>query len=450
MSLQPIDAETAETLAGVVRLLRRAAELVWKAVDTDGAGSPRQVLALGIDLPPTRRGTSCRMPLRPMDLCQSDMIRLVFYALPSSCCGAWTPKELAQPCMSCGSGWPTWCGRRTPVSTPDRRAVGELLADSEALARETLVDATLEQAPAMVRSWNQLVGSAADLWAVLPFTDHNPSGSDLMERLRVIGEAIGRSVTAGHWPGQGPAEEHLMEIAEKLSRAQHLVERPARNSQPTSAEKQPDIQGPSAQVMHTLYVAAHGTAVALNAYLADLKDRLEMGRRRRRLMAERPTALEITEAQGMIARFGGFEQLAVAYLFGEPRISPNPGLVRSAALATRLRSALAAWEIQAHRTIAADPDPADLVRVARVQVLITTTTGILRSRSQKRPCRSRDDPAARAGAGSQPSGLEPRGETLGRADQPSQPHRPGARRGSQRSPRRDCGDRHESRRMGNP
>ena len=50
MSLQGIDADTAETLAGVVRLLRRAAELVWAAVDADGAGSPRQVLALGIDL----------------------------------------------------------------------------------------------------------------------------------------------------------------------------------------------------------------------------------------------------------------------------------------------------------------------------------------------------------------------------------------------------------------
>ena len=263
------------------------------------------------------------------------------------------------------------------MSTPDRRSVGELLADSEALARETLLDATLEQAPAMVRSWNQLVGSAADLWAVLPSTAQNPSGSDLMERLRVIGESIGRSVTAGHWPGEGPAEQHLMEIAENLSRARHLVERPARNFQPTTPEKQPDIQGPSAQVMHTLYVAAHGTAVALNAYVADLKDRLEMGRRRRQLMAERPTALEIAEAQGVIARFGGFEQLAAAYLFGQPRISANPGLVRSAALATRLGSALAVWEIQAHRTMTAGPDPADLVRVARVQVLITTTTGIL-------------------------------------------------------------------------
>ena len=50
MSLQPMDADTHETLAGVVRLLRRAAELVWAAVDADGPGSPRQVLALGIDL----------------------------------------------------------------------------------------------------------------------------------------------------------------------------------------------------------------------------------------------------------------------------------------------------------------------------------------------------------------------------------------------------------------
>jgi hypothetical protein len=50
MSRQRMDADTAETLAGVVRLLRRAAELVWAAADADGAGSARQVLGLGIDL----------------------------------------------------------------------------------------------------------------------------------------------------------------------------------------------------------------------------------------------------------------------------------------------------------------------------------------------------------------------------------------------------------------
>lgn len=50
MGLQQMDADASETLAGIVRLLRRAAELVWMAVDADGGGSPRQLLALGIDL----------------------------------------------------------------------------------------------------------------------------------------------------------------------------------------------------------------------------------------------------------------------------------------------------------------------------------------------------------------------------------------------------------------
>jgi hypothetical protein len=43
----------------------------------------------------------------------------------------------------------------------------------------------------------------------------------------------------------------------------------------------------------------------------------------------------------------------------------------------RLAMALAAREVQAHRTLAANPDPADQVRVARVQALITSTTSIL-------------------------------------------------------------------------
>ena len=128
------------------------------------------------------------------------------------------------------------------MSMPDRRTVGELLADSEALARETLLDATLQQAPAMVRSWNQLIGSAAELWAVLPSKPNSPSWSDPMERLRAIGEAISRSVTAGHWPGQGPTEEHLTQIADNLSHAQHLLERSGRPSQSTATDSPADLQ----------------------------------------------------------------------------------------------------------------------------------------------------------------------------------------------------------------
>jgi hypothetical protein len=87
------------------------------------------------------------------------------------------------------------------VPARDRRTIGELLAGSDALARETLLDATPENARAMVRSWNQLVASAVHLWAALASRPDSMSGSDPMERLRVVGQAIGRSVRAGHWPG---------------------------------------------------------------------------------------------------------------------------------------------------------------------------------------------------------------------------------------------------------
>ena len=258
----------------------------------------------------------------------------------------------------------------------DHRSVGELLAGSDELARETLLDATPDHAPAMVRSWNQLVRSAAELWAVLPSAPDSPSELDPMERLRPVGDVIGRSVTAGHWPGQGPTDEHLTEIADNFSRARHLVESHGAPQQ-AALDAQRDIQDLQGQVMHTLYVAAHGTVVALSAHLAGLQQRLAAEVRRRQPLAERPTVLEIAAAQGMIARFDGFEQLAGAYLFGLPPSSANPDQLSEAAPATRLETALAAWEVQAHRTLANNPDPADLVRVARVQALITSTAGVL-------------------------------------------------------------------------
>jgi hypothetical protein len=47
--MQQWDTEDVETVAGVVRLLRRAAELSWNQADAGGPRSPHQVLAVGID-----------------------------------------------------------------------------------------------------------------------------------------------------------------------------------------------------------------------------------------------------------------------------------------------------------------------------------------------------------------------------------------------------------------
>jgi hypothetical protein len=45
-----VDGETTETVAGVARLLRRAAALAWMRADAEGPRSSRQLVALGIDL----------------------------------------------------------------------------------------------------------------------------------------------------------------------------------------------------------------------------------------------------------------------------------------------------------------------------------------------------------------------------------------------------------------
>jgi hypothetical protein len=74
---------------------------------------------------------------------------------------------------------------------------------------------------------------------------------------------------------------------------------------------------------------------ALVEYVRELERRLEVGTRRRHPMAEWPTALEITAAQEMIARFSGCEQLAAAYVAGRPAASANPGREKAAPPGTR-------------------------------------------------------------------------------------------------------------------
>ena len=49
MGIEQLDAEVVETVAGVVRLLRRAAELAWAQADEGRPRSSRQLLALAID-----------------------------------------------------------------------------------------------------------------------------------------------------------------------------------------------------------------------------------------------------------------------------------------------------------------------------------------------------------------------------------------------------------------
>jgi hypothetical protein len=263
------------------------------------------------------------------------------------------------------------------VPTPDRRTVGELLADSDALSREGLLDVTSSQGPAMVRTWGQVVQSAERLWAVLPPASlAGPSGPDLMVRLRGLGEGIGRSAT-GHWPGPGPQDQRLREIARNLSRAIQLIERYGRDVQPTSAEARADIAAAYARIVHTLYVGAHGTAVALREYADDLRDRRQTDTRRRRPVGSRPNLREIRAAEAMLSRFEVCEQLAAGYVAAHPVTAAVLGEVRPTTPPSRLQSALTAWDIQVHRTLITDADAADLVRIGRIQALIASAAAVV-------------------------------------------------------------------------
>lgn len=260
-------------------------------------------------------------------------------------------------------GWLSWCGRRTPVPMRDWRTVGELLADSDALARETLLDVSADQGPAMLRAWGQVVQSAARLWSVLPPASLAPATEpDLMIRLQAVGRGIGRSVSVNRWPGPGPTDERLSQIAYNLSRAANLVERFGRDVQPTTPEIRGDIAAARSRVMHALYVGAHGTTVALTEYQKDLRDRLETASRRHTPLSDRPNPKNVAAAQVMIDRLGVFEQLGAAYVAAHPVALAALGEVAVTPRATRLQSALAGWDIQVHRTLASQPDSPDLVR----------------------------------------------------------------------------------------
>ena len=263
------------------------------------------------------------------------------------------------------------------MSAGEGRTVAELLDDSDGMAREALLEMSADRALGMVRGWPQLMQSAAELWAVLSADPTVLSSGDRFAILAAMGRAVDRSLTAGHWPGRGPKDEAWEQIASNFVRARRLLQVQPVASEAVSSGNQASTTSAITQILHAVYVAAHATTVALRGYECQLQDRLEVGARRRQPLVERPTALEVESARGMIARFDAIEQLASGSFKALPIDAANEPATGRHRGATRFAAALAAWELQAYRTLANDPDAADLVRVARVQALIATTTVVV-------------------------------------------------------------------------
>ena len=263
------------------------------------------------------------------------------------------------------------------MSAGEARRVAELLDDSDGLAREALLDMSADRALGMVRGWPQLMQSAAELWAVLPPSPTVSVSADPIAILAAVGRAVDRGLTAGHWPGRGPRDEAWEQIASNFVQARRLFQEHFVASEAVSTDSQTSASTAKTQILHALYVAAHATTVALGGYERDLQNRLDVGAGRRQRLVERPTALEVESALGMIARFDAIEHLVAGSLAARRSTTANEPATGPRRPAIRLAAALAAWEVQAYQTLANHPDPADLVRVARVQALIATTTVVV-------------------------------------------------------------------------
>ena len=169
-----------------------------------------------------------------------------------------------------------------------------------------------DRALGMVRGWPQLMQSAAELWAVLPPDPTVSFSADPIAILAAMGRAVDRGLAAGHWPGRGPRDEAWEQIASNFIQARRLRQEHSVASEAVSTDSQTGASTAKTQILHALYVAAHATTVALGGYERDPQNRLDVGARRRQPLVERPTALEVESALGMIARFDAIEHLAAA------------------------------------------------------------------------------------------------------------------------------------------
>lgn len=260
----------------------------------------------------------------------------------------------------------------------DKRSVGELLLESDHAARAILMDVDEMDAATMLRTWGEVVQAAGELWQALPPVtlpqpgtgEHLPDSADLaIRQLRAMSEAMHRTGRGRAWPGDGPADDRLLGIAESFTGATDLISRHAIPRPPLSEPERRDLQAARTRIMHTLYIGSHGVAVAVGRRVRELE--MKMATR-----GALTTGDSLRQARAAHARLTAFEQQAGAVIAGT-----YPGRLtgehREPPAAGRLAQALAIWDVQTHRTLTDRVSTADLMLTARTQAMVLTATSTL-------------------------------------------------------------------------
>jgi hypothetical protein len=261
----------------------------------------------------------------------------------------------------------------------DPRSVGELLRDVDLHARELLFDVSGTDADGLLRGWPDVIDAAAQLWQALP---GRPEDHDLcadldrpMTRLTTLSDGLVLARGFRRWPGNGPVDHRFHQIASTLAQAASLVHRYGADVAPNEKRVRGDIQATRTRLMHAVYLSAHAVTVALHDHSRDL--RVDAAREGTPLpMSANRSPYLVASTADWAQRIGVCERTAGAYLghrfpeqlAGDAGDAPDP---------TRLRRALASWDIQAHRTLAAHPTPANLVLASATHARIADTSALL-------------------------------------------------------------------------
>lgn len=256
-----------------------------------------------------------------------------------------------------------------PFTSGDIRTVDEMLADVDHQARLLLLDIDGDSAGGLVRGWPALVTAASELWVALPRAGYADELHDRpMERLVAHAATIDNSLSAG-WPGRGDPDHRVAHMTETLQAAGGLIRRYGPEISGHGAALRQDLQAARSRTMHSLYVAAHAGSVALHAHGYDrYREARQAGRKVSLSTVHSPYVVAPTAT--WVGRFATAETIAGRYLAGG-LAAGVAGEARAPAVDhNRIPRALAGWDIQAHRTLAARSSAADNVTVSRTQALI--------------------------------------------------------------------------------
>lgn len=258
----------------------------------------------------------------------------------------------------------TATNRTSSASAPskvDGRSVGDLLLEADLTVRELLWDAPPETAKAKARSWGEVVEAAAGLWSSFPDRTGNPS----MERIHKLAISLARAEQRTGWPGAGEGDPHLDRVVDNLARATELISARRHPTAPLSEPGHLDSEAARTRIMHVVYVASHSVGQALWQYHRDMRRVLDA---QQRLEAGQSA----DQSHDLLVRLGAAEQLAASYLEGRWPASLK-GQHRDPIESARLEQALARWDVQARRTLAASTTAANVLLTVKVERDLTMT-----------------------------------------------------------------------------